>query len=261
MSILDTIKAFKIEDVARLKKVKPQSELTKSKYFSRDTQSISAAVKNGSGVISEFKRASPSKGIIHKDADIAEITSAYEGAGASAISVLTDQEFFKARKTDLEVARKTVNIPILRKEFIVDDYQLFESRAMGADAILLIAAMLTAEQIRDFNSLAHDLGLEVLIEVHNEMELSKLCGQEDMVGINNRNLNNFEVDLNTSFELVKQLKNYVVKVSESGISGVEDIKMLKTAGFDGFLIGEHFMRAQQPDLALGRFIDQINSDG
>ena len=261
MSILDTIKAFKLEEVARLKKIRPQLEFTKSRNFSRDIMSMSAAVKNGSGIIAEFKRASPSKGTIRKDADIVEITSLYEQAGASAISVLTDQEFFKARPTDLEVARKTVQIPILRKEFIVDDYQLFEARAKGADAILLIAALLSTDQIRHFNTLAHDLGLEVLIEVHNEMELEKLCGQEDMVGVNNRNLNNFEVELSTSLQLIKQLNNYAVKVSESGISDPEDVIMLKTAGFDGFLIGEHFMRSQQPKMSLEGFINQINSDG
>jgi len=254
MSILTEIKSYKIKEVAQASRLVPLAALKRITTYSRQPLSISNAVINGSGIIAEFKRASPSKGYINKDADVQSVTVSYEDAGVSAISVLTDHEFFKAKKEDLVNARAAVNIPILRKDFVVDDYQIYEAKSIGADAILLIAAILTSHQVKHFTDLAHDLGLEVLVEVHNEQELNQLCGDEDMVGVNNRNLNDFSIDLNTSIELIKLLGGYPAKISESGISSIENIKELKSAGYNGFLIGEHFMRSGQIDSALSDFV-------
>ena len=176
------------------------------------------------------------------------------------MSVVTDQEFFKAEPDDLKIARQRISLPILRKEFIVDEYQIIEAKSMGADAILLIAAILTKEQIQQFTNTAHTLGLEVLIEVHDNFEIQKLCGQEDLVGINNRNLNDFSVSLDTSIDLIKLIEGYKVKISESGIRTAEDIVQLKQAGFNGFLIGEYFMKSSNPSQNLKEFITQISSD-
>ena len=261
MSILTEIKSFKIKEVADASNTLPLSSLKRTKTYARQPLSISKAVINGSGIIAEFKRASPSKGYINKDADIQSVTVSYEEAGVSAISVLTDYEFFKARKEDIANARAAVNIPILRKDFVVDDYQIYEAKSIGADAILLIAAILTSDQVKHFTNLAHDLGLEVLIEVHNEQEMNQLCGDEDMVGVNNRNLNDFSIDLNTSIELIQQLEGYQAKISESGITSIENIKELKSVGYNGFLIGEHFMRSGQINSALSEFVKTSINNG
>ena len=255
MSILQKIKQHKLAEVATAKKETPVEQLREAPLFYHEVTSMSASVLSGSGIISEFKRASPSKGDINLNADVREVVSAYEQAGASAVSVLTDQEFFKARPDDILQARATTSLPILRKDFIVDPYQIYEAKSLGADTILLIAAILTASEVNLLTSQAHDLGLEVLIEIHSEEELEVLCGRENMVGINNRNLNDFSVDLNRSIQLLEKISSKAVKVAESGISGSEDLIYLKKSGFDGFLIGEHFMKT----LKSGKSVEELIS--
>jgi indole-3-glycerol phosphate synthase len=260
MSILETIKAFKQQEVATNKYLIPVDVLEQKYNFSRTPLSVANSILAGSGIIAEFKRASPSKGNINKAAMVGEIVSQYGMAGASAISVLTDREFFKAQPDDLQLARKNVDLPILRKEFIVDGYQILEAKALGADAVLLIAAILSKQQVQQFSTLAHDLGLEVLIEVHHEAELEKLCGREDLVGINNRNLGDFSVSLDTSIALVKLLDGYRVKISESGLDNATAVVNLKRAGFNGFLIGEYLMKSADPGAALSGLITQISTN-
>ena len=259
MSILETIKAHKLIEVRDGQQQISIDELKQQPGFDRHVISISQAVKSGSGIIAEFKRASPSKGNINLDADVLEIVTSYAEAGVSAISVLTDQKFFQAHPDDILQARTVLDIPILRKDFIVDPYQIYEAKALGADAILLIAAILDSESIDQLTTTAQQLGLEVLIEVHDEGELEKLCGRENMVGVNNRNLNDFTVDLNKSIKLMPKLPAQAVKIAESGITGLDDMLKLKQAGFDGFLIGEHFMRSENAGETIVELRNKMNS--
>ena len=207
--------------------------------------------------ISEFKRRSPSKGWIKQDAKIEEIIPSYEKAGAAALSILTDEKFFGGTLMDLRTARPLVDIPILRKDFIIDEYQLYQSKIVGADAILLIAAALEQEKCRELTEKAHALGLEVLLEIHNESELSYITPDVDMVGINNRNLGTFHTTVDNSFRLAELLPKDTVLVSESGISNPETVKELSNHGFRGFLIGETFMKTDDPGKTLASFIDQL----
>ncbi len=210
-----------------------------------------------SGIIAEFKRRSPSKGWIQKEAKPEEITVAYEQAGASALSILTDEVYFGGTLKDIRVARPLVNLPILRKEFIVDDYQLYQARVIGADAILLIAAALEKEQCRELADKAHELGLEVLLELHHEDELEYISPEIDMIGINNRNLGTFYTSVENSFRLAEQLPKEMLLVSESGISDPQTVRDLRKAGFRGFLIGENFMKTTDPGASLSGFIQRI----
>ncbi|MBY0243865.1 MAG: indole-3-glycerol phosphate synthase TrpC, partial [Sphingobacteriaceae bacterium] len=213
---------------------------------------------NRSGIIAEFKRQSPSKGIINDTASVIEVTKGYNLAGASALSVLTDTDFFGGKTEDLLQARTANDIPILRKDFIIDEYQILEAKAWGADIILLIAAILTPQQIVDFGKLAQSLGLNVLLEVHNLEELERsICPNVDAIGINNRNLATFTVDIETSFGLVDKIPSEFLKISESAIDNPETIKKLKSVGFNGFLIGENFMKTQNPALAMQDFVRMI----
>jgi indole-3-glycerol phosphate synthase len=215
--------------------------------------------KGSKGIIAEFKRQSPSKGIINKDADIKQVTEAYLNAGASAQSILTDTAFFGGSIMDLIEARTVnSNVPILRKDFIVDAFQIVESKAIGADAILLIAACLTAKELKQFGGLASDLGLEVLYEVHDRSDLDKLDVSQGLIGINNRDLKTFKVDLENSIEMVKELPSTTLKVAESGISDPKIVTGLRQYGFDGFLIGEQFMKSNDPGSACKDFIDQLD---
>lgn len=217
-----------------------------------------AAPPRGRGrCIAEFKRRSPSKGWIKQDAKIAEIVPAYEAAGAAALSILTDEKFFGGTLMDLRTARSLVNIPILRKDFIIDEYQLYQSKIVGADAILLIAAALEQEKCRELTEIAHQLGLEVLLEIHNESELDYITPEVDMVGINNRNLGTFHTTVDNSFRLAELLPKDTVLVSESGISDPNTVNQLCTHGFRGFLIGETFMKTTNPGKTLASFIDQL----
>ena len=236
-----------------------------------------ALASSPAGIIAEFKRRSPSKGWIYETAKADEIPAAYKAAGASAISILTDEKFFGGSLRDIRTARPLVDIPILRKDFIIDEYQLLQARIAGADAVLLIAACLTQEECADLTARAHALGLEVLLEIHSPRELAYISKNVDMVGVNNRNLGTFVTDVENSFRIAGQLRqtiadarnvpdaqdssdtprNLPLLVSESGISHPETICRLRTAGFRGFLIGETFMKTPQPGDALKGFIQGI----
>lgn len=216
-----------------------------------------ALASSKSGVIAEFKRRSPSKGWIKQDARPEEIVLSYATAGASALSILTDEKFFGGSLKDIRIARPLVEIPILRKDFIIDEYQLYQAKIVGADAVLLIAAALEQERCNELTEKAHSLGLEVLLEIHSPEELSYINKKIDMVGINNRNLGTFFTDVENSFRLAGQLPQDAVLVSESGISDPEIVKRLRTAGFRGFLIGETFMKTQQPGETLQNFLQAI----
>ena len=210
-----------------------------------------------SGIIAEFKRRSPSKGWIKENAQADIIPPAYEAAGASALSILTDEKFFGGNLKDIRTVRSKVQLPILRKDFIIDEYQLYQARIVGADAILLIAAALRKEQCRMLAAKAHELGLEVLLEIHSEQELEYIEDNIDMVGVNNRNLGTFHTDVENSFRLAEKLPKEILFVSESGISSPQTVRQLRAAGFRGFLIGENFMKAPQPGDALKEFISLL----
>jgi len=258
MTILDKITKDKITEVALRKSLISISQLEQSALFKRETQSLATAIKNGSGIIAEHKRRSPSKSVINNSLSVQDVASGYEQAGVSGMSVLTDGKYFGGSIDDLLLARASSKFPLLRKEFIVDEYQIIEAKSHGADAILLIAATLSRKQIERFSTLAKSLGLDVLCESHNEEELLKsIMPTVDMLGINNRNLKTFEVSLETSKELIKQIPEGFVKVSESGISSVEAIKELKPHGFEGFLIGENFMKTDNPGKSAKEFIEQL----
>ncbi|ALR29878.1 indole-3-glycerol phosphate synthase [Chryseobacterium sp. IHB B 17019] len=257
MTVLDKIIQRKKEEVA-YSKAKISIELLKdSDFFERENFSLKKSINNKSGIIAEFKRQSPSKGIINDKASPLEVASAYESFGASGISILTDKDFFGGSNKDILNVRNHVNIPILRKDFIIDEYQIYEAKSIGADVILLIASCLTSKQVQDFTELSHELGLEVLLEIHTEEELQHFNSKVDLVGINNRNLKDFSVDLQYSVQLKNQLPKNVVSIAESGIYSIEDFNYLKEKGFDGFLMGEHFMKNKNPAKAFEEFISNI----
>lgn len=260
MHILDKIYHYKKKEVAQRKKQTSIEELKQKIFFSRTCYSIEAALKNSSSkIIAEFKRKSPSKANINLDAKVYEVVPAYEKAGAAGISVLTDEHFFGGSLEFLFEARNAVNVPLLQKDFIVDPYQIYEAKAYGADFILLIAAILSMQEIQQFSTLAQELGLEVLVEVHDEEELQKVFFTSiNLIGVNNRNLKTFEVDIAKSKELMHQIPSEFVKITESGIDSVESFHFLKEAGFEGFLMGEKFMREQEPGQALENFIQQVS---
>jgi indole-3-glycerol phosphate synthase len=249
--ILQDIIANKRIEVARQKQAVSLQTLLAlgSDRMERDTRSMRAALESSpSGIIAEFKRKSPSKGWLHPGANIADVVPAYEAGGASACSILTDGDFFGG-------SRKLVDLPLLRKDFIIDTYQLFQARVMGADAVLLIAAALTEEECRILAETAHSLQLEVLLEVHSEDELKYLNADIDMLGVNNRNLGTFHTDVNNSFKLVDKMRGFSpLLVSESGISETDTVRRLREADFRGFLIGETFMKTERPGDTLADFI-------
>lgn len=257
MNILDKIVERKREELELMKAKISLQQIKDSEFFDRKTFSLKETLSLKSGVIAEFKRKSPSKGIINNQISPLEVVSAYERSGASAISVLTDKDFFGGSSEDIVEVRKSINIPILRKDFMIDEYQFYEAKSMGADVVLLIAACLSADQVKDFTDLAHQLGLEILLEIHTEEEL-KHCHQDiDFVGINNRNLKNFEVNLDHSVHLKNLLPEGILSIAESGIYTVDDFKYLKDKGFDGFLMGEYFMKDKDPGNKFSEFIVQV----
>lgn len=259
-NILETIIAHKRQEVAQLKTEIQVSTLVKSPGFQRTPISLKKELLDpkGSGIIAEFKRQSPSKGIINDTATIHDVTEGYLSAGVAAQSILTDKEFFGGTLIDLVQAREINNTkPILRKDFIVDGFQIVEAKAIGADVILLIAACLTKTELKQFGNLAEDLGLDVLYEVHNQEELDKIELDNKIIGINNRNLKTFEVDLEHSIALAAQIPDSCIKVSESGISDPRTIIGLKEYGFNGFLIGENFMKTEDPGFSCQEFIKQL----
>ncbi|MDN3672318.1 indole-3-glycerol phosphate synthase TrpC [Flavobacterium branchiarum] len=259
MNILDKIIFDKQREVVLKKSIIPVSQLEASVFFERKTISLRQRLsKSSTGIIAEHKRRSPSKSIINQNFTVEEVVKGYENAGACGISVLTDGKYFGGSIDDLLLARASVNIPLLRKEFIVDEYQILEAKAFGADLILLIAAVLTREEIKSLSSFAKQLGLEVLLEVHNQEELEKsIMPTLDMIGVNNRNLKTFEVSLDFSKQLAAQIPDEFVKVSESGISSIEAITELKPYGYKGFLIGENFMKTDNAGQAAKEFIKQL----
>lgn len=246
MNILDQIIARKKEEVLKAKSEISLQELMDSESFGKKGISLKKSLKEKSGIITEFKRQSPSKGIINAQSDILDVATNYENFGASAISILTDQDFFGGHLDDISKVRKHISIPILRKDFMIDEYQFYEAKSVGADVILLIAANLSVSQVQEFTTLSHQMGLEVLLEIHNEEELKHIDKDVDFVGINNRNLKDFKVDLEHSIQLKNQLPENILKIAESGIYNIEDFNYLKEKGFDGFLMGEYFMKTENP---------------
>ena len=261
MNILDQIIAHKKREIALRKSVVSVNQLENSELFNSRTASLSKSVLHSPfGIIAEHKRRSPSKATINHHLSLEDVVKGYENAGASGISVLTDTKFFGGSLDDLILAKARVKTPLLRKEFIVDEYQILEAKAYGADAILLIAAVLNQSEIKSLTAFAHSVALEVLLEVHNQTELDKsLIPELDMIGVNNRNLKTFEVNLNTSLALVDKIPNDFVKISESGLHTAEDIKLLKSAGFNGFLMGEAFMKTNNPGAELATLLQQLKA--
>ncbi|MFC4212119.1 indole-3-glycerol phosphate synthase TrpC [Pedobacter lithocola] len=261
MNILDKIVLRKQQEVADAKALVSVKDLEQSIHFRRTPYSFKEFLldKDRTGIIAEFKRRSPSKGLINGTADVAEVTKAYNHAGASALSVLTDLDFFGGQREDILAARVANNIPILRKDFMIDEYQILEAKAWGADIILLIASILSPKEIVDMGKLGKSLGLNVLLEVHNLEELERsICPHLDAIGVNNRNLADFTVNIQTSYDLVDKIPNEFMKVSESAISNSTTIKQLRLAGFDGFLIGENFMKTDNPGIAIKEFVSEID---
>ena len=260
MNILDTIIEQKKIEVAEAKKRVPFEQLRDGKFYDRETFSLKQFLSSESttGIIAEFKRRSPSKGVINADADVAKVTQSYTKHGASCLSILTDEQFFGGTAADISNARFN-NIPILRKDFMVDEYQVAEAKAMGADVILLIAACLSPERVQELALFAKSLNLEVLLEIHNEEELKHICAETEIVGVNNRDLKTFVVDINRSIALSKLIPPGKIKIAESGIHDVETICTFRDAGFKGFLIGENFMKEAKPAEAFHKFIAQLEA--
>lgn len=261
MTILDKIVKDKREEVALRKGLIPITQLEQSVLFDRETISLANNLRHSdSGIIAEHKRRSPSKSVINQSLNVQDVAKGYENAGVCGMSVLTDGKYFGGSLDDLLIARASCNLPLLRKEFIIDEYQLLEAKAYGADVILLIAAILTREEIKQFSEFAKGLNLDVLLEVHNEDELHKsVMPSLDMLGVNNRNLKTFEVSLDISKTLSGLIPNDFVKVSESGISNIEAIKELKPYGYQGFLIGENFMKTDHAGESAKQFIKDLQS--
>ncbi len=259
MDILDKIIADKKLEVKEQKLKVPVKDLENSPLFSRHTRSLreQLAGNSSTGIIAEFKRKSPSRGLINENADPVKITRGYLQAGASGLSVLTDHKYFAGSRDDLVRARETNPCPILRKDFLIDEYQVLEARAWGADVILLISAVLGKEKVRELSALARSLGLEVLLEVHQESELDVLNENIDIVGVNNRDLKRMVTDINTSKELSAKIPAEFLKISESGISDPGTILTLKEYGYQGFLIGEYFMQHTDPANACRELIEGL----
>ncbi|MBQ0733411.1 indole-3-glycerol phosphate synthase TrpC [Aquimarina celericrescens] len=259
MNILDKIIADKYKEVALKKSLIPIKQLENSVLFDRKTNSLAKALQDSdTGIIAEHKRRSPSKSVINQSVSVQNVALEYEAAGACGMSVLTDGKYFGGSLDDLLLVRASVQFPLLRKEFIIDEYQLLEAKAHGADVILLIAAVLTKDKIKTLSELAKSLSLDVLLEVHNQEELEKsIMPSLDVLGVNNRNLKTFEVSTDISKNLSTQIPNDFVKVSESGISSIEAIKDLKSYGYKGFLIGENFMKTENPGASAKEFINQL----
>lgn len=262
MTILDKIIANKKVEVNLRKKLFPLDFWEKSPLFERDTYSIaSLLLSNRTGIIAEHKRRSPSKQNINSSLSVIDVSKGYEAAGVSGMSILTDGKYFGGSLEDLNLARAVTQLPLLRKEFIVDEYQVLEAKAHGADLILLIAAVLSRKEIESLSTFAQSLGLEVLLEVHNLEEIEKsIMPSLNLLGVNNRNLKTFEVNLDTSRELAEKIPLDFIKVSESGISKTESIRDLKKYGYQGFLVGENFMKTDDPGQSATEFIKTINDE-
>ena len=262
MKILDKIVEDKKIEINKLLSNSSISKLENSHLFSRKCISLKESIKNNnSGIICEFKRRSPSNQNINYISSLSDVVSGYEEAGAAGLSILTNKEYFDGDTQDIIDIRDISNLPILRKEFIISEYQVIEAKSIGSDAILLIASILSEEEIMGYSSLAKSIGLEVLLEIHSEDELYKISGDDiDIIGVNNRNLDTLEIDLNNSIELYGKIPSKFVKISESGISDVESILKLKEVGYNGFLIGEKFMKTNNPMESAYDFIKKIENE-
>ena len=262
MTILDKIIARKMSEVAERKLKVSVKELEMKGYFAKITNSLKTSLLHpaSSGIIAEFKRKSPSKGIINANVTPKGVTLGYVQAGAACLSVLTDIDFFGGSDDDFLSARKAnPSIPMIRKDFMIDEYQIIESKSLGADVILLIAANLSPQRVKELGKLTKELGMETLLEIHDEDELNRsLCEYVDVVGVNNRNLKNFsEQNVNASLELADKIPVNCIKISESCISEISTIKLLKSVGYHGFLMGETFMKTENPSIALAELIAQL----
>lgn len=261
MNILEQIVLTKKSEVIERKALYPVKLLERSLYFESPVVSLKKYITHPdkSGIIAEIKRKSPSKGNINPYVSVEQTSIGYMQAGASALSVLTDKQYFGGDNEDLKIARKYNYCPILCKEFIIDEYQIIEARSLGADAILLIASILSPSEVAHLASVAHSLQMEVLLEVHTLDEAKSIEYNVDIVGINNRNLSSFHTQVENSLELISSLPKNIIKISESGIDSPETAVMLKCQGFDGFLIGEQFMKSAKPEKACEIFIQQYKS--
>ena len=261
MNILDRIVADKKIEVALKSSQVSIAYLEAAALFERSCVSMATAIKeSSSGIIAEHKRRSPSKDVINNGLKLPEVVRGYTQAGVCGISVLTDGPYFGGALEDLLLARASVNTPLLRKDFTVSEYQIIEAKAHGADVVLLIAAVLSRDEIKRFSELTQSLGMEVLLEVHDGAELEKsLMPSLDIVGVNNRNLKTFEVSLDTSKSLVGAIPSDFVKISESGLSQAAAVKELQSHGYEGFLVGENFMKTNDPGGAAAQFIKQIEA--
>lgn len=263
MDILEEIVAHKRREVEQQKQEVPPKTLYRKVEKLMESGTLprrsmrEALAESNSGIIAEFKRKSPSKGWIKEEGRAEVIPQAYCQNGAAAVSILTDERYFGGSLEFVTTARPLVNCPILRKDFIVDEYQVFQARAIGANAILLIAADLKAEECRTLAKRAHELGLETLLEVHSREELDMLGDDIDMLGVNNRHLGSFNTDVNVSLQLAPHLPEEFLRVSESGLGSAETVRLLRQVGYRGFLMGETFMKTPDPGKALGEFIAQL----
>jgi len=258
--ILEEIVANKRREVVEQRDLYPAKLLEKSMFFSTPCVSLRAYLERTDlvGIIAEIKRKSPSKGTINPFISVEQLSIGYMQAGASALSVLTDTKYFGGKNEDLTTARKFNYCPILRKDFIIDEYQIIEAKSLGADVILLIAAALSPAEVRKFAALARGLGLEILLEVHNLQEIqTHVCPEVHLVGVNNRDLKSFSVDVGVSFDLAPSIPPEFIKVAESGISQPATVRELRESGFKGFLIGETFMRSSKPEQTCRRFIEAV----
>lgn len=260
INILEKIIARKREIVEEKRALFPIRFLEKSIYFSSPCVSLKKYIlrSDKTGIIAEFKRKSPSRGMINEHANAERTSIGYMQAGACALSVLTDTDFFGGSNEDLSTARKFNFCPILRKDFIIDEYQITEAKSIGADAILLLANVLSKQEIKKFTELAQSLGMEVLLELHDDSEISKISGNEDVLGINNRDLKSFSVDHTHGNSLITKLPTTIPVIAESGIESVDTLLLLREKGFSGFLIGERFMKHNRPELACANFIAELN---
>lgn len=259
MNTLEKIITHQRQEVKERKALYPLKLLEQSIYFNSTVVSLKKYLlrKDKLGIIAEFKRKSPSKGIINQYAPVERTTIGYMQAGASALSVLTNTEFFGGKNEDLTIARKFNYCPVLRKDFVIDEYQIIEAKSIGADAVLLIANILSAKKIETLTKIAKSVGLEVVLELHERSDFDSINNFVDIIGINNRDLKTFEVNVNQSLELARFIPDDFIKISESGIDSEKTIHKLKEAGFNGFLIGENFMKHNRPEIACSDFIKEV----
>lgn len=256
-NILECVLAQKRREITERKQVYPEAQLVRSPCFASPVVSLVYALRRSgaTGIIAEIKRSSPSKGTLHNNISVEQLSRGYLQAGASALSILTDRRFFGGNNDDITTAWKHNCYPILRKDFIIDEYQITEARAIGADAILLIAAVLPPERVRTLAAYAHSLELEVILEVHSREELENNISEYiDIVGVNNRDLTTFQVDVQRSFALISHIPHSVTAIAESGIAHPATAVLLRSAGFHGFLIGEAFMATDHPEKTCAGFV-------